>query len=403
MSKISKIIAREIKDSRNISTIETKVILDNGVESIASVPSGKSTGKHEAKTVDVMMGINNIDNILTSALKGMDPEKQAELDQKMIDIDGTADKSNLGANTILSVSMASARASAKNADIPLYQHLRNLLNPNIVDNSIPSPMFNIINGGQHAHNNIDFQEFMIIPSGFPTFAEKLAVGESIFYELNQVLKNHELSTVIGDEGGYAPDLETNEMAFGLLEEAIKEAGFVPGEQVFLGLDVAASSLPPTFELDNQIYLSMIDNYAITSIEDPLPEDDWHRWAQLKLEIEKHNNTGRQILIVGDDLFVTNLKRLEQGINDYVANAILIKPNQVGTVSETIDVIKLARQNEYTVVISHRSGETQDDFISDLAFGTNANFLKAGAPNTSHSERMRKYQRLVEIEQEILNK
>ena len=403
MSKISKITAHQIADSRNIPTLEVEVVLEDGTTALASVPSGKSTGKHEAKAIDVPLAINNVNSAISDALHGMDATKQAVIDQAMIDLDGTTDKAHLGANALLGVSLAVARAGAMTQKIPLYQHIRNMINPNLIDNTLPTPMFNIINGGSHAHNNIDFQEFMVIPKEFPTFAEKLAVGESIFNELNRVLERHDLATVIGDEGGYAPDLDTNEMAFGLMEEAIKQAGFKPGEQVFLGLDVAASSLPPTYELDTKNYLSIIDNYSVISIEDPLPEDDWHWWAQLKLEIEKHNRTGRKILLIGDDIFVTNIKRLEQGINKYVANSILIKPNQVGTLSETLDVIKLARSNEYTLVISHRSGETLDNFIADLAFASDASFIKAGAPNTSHPERMAKYQRLVEIEQELLRR
>lgn len=403
MSNIKKILAREIKDSRNKPTIQVEVTLDDDVKASASVPSGASTGAHEAKTVEVPVAIANVNSILNEILIGFDASKQVEIDQIMIDRDGTPDKSKLGANAILPVSLAVSRASAKSQNIPLYQYIRNLINPNISNDKIPIPMFNIINGGKHAQNNIDFQEFMIVPTGFPTFAEQLAVGQSIFLELRRVLEKYNLNTNIGDEGGYAPDLDTNEQAFGLMEDAIRQAGFAPGKQVFLALDVAASSLPPTFQLDTKLYLSMIENFPIISIEDPLPEDDWHWWGQLKLEIEKNNKTGRRILIIGDDLFVTNLKRLDKGINELVANSILIKTNQVGTLSETLDVIRLARQNEYTLVISHRSGETLDSYIADLAFGSDASYIKAGAPNPQHQERMVKYQRLVEIEQEILKR
>jgi enolase len=298
------------------------------------------------------------------------------------------------------VSLAASKAAAKTLSLPLYRYIGRLLDG---ERSIklPVPMFNVINGGQHANNNIDFQEFMAVPTGFKTFQERLDAGKNIFNSLRLVLEERNLKTDVGDEGGYAPDLDTNEMAFGLMEEATKQAGFTVGKDVYLAIDVAAAYLPPTFQLTTEHYVDLIKTYPIISIEDPLPSDDWHWWGQLKKAIDLSNKTGRPVYIVGDDIFMTHSDRLRKGITEAVANAVLIKINQVGTLTETLDTIKLAKENNYTTIVSHRAGETLDTFISDLAVGTGADFMKAGAPNDYHMERMSKYIRLVEIEKEIL--
>lgn len=399
MNSISGVKANQIKDSRGKPTVEVTIETNDGKKAKASVPSGASTGSGEAKVVEVDKAIENIEKEIAPKIIGQMVTAQRDIDRMMIDLDGTENKERLGANAILGVSLACARAAAESKNIPLFQYIDSLM-PEGKNVSMPVPMFNLINGGKHAHNNIDFQEFMVVPSGINGFKNQLNAGVKIFETLKTVLENKGLKTNMGDEGGYAPDLDTNEMAFGLLMEAIEAAGFRPGKEVFLALDVAASSLPPTFQLNTDRYHSLVNTFPIISIEDPLPEDDWHWWAQLKLEMDQRNKTGRQIHLIGDDLFVTHIDRLRKGINQYVANAILVKVNQVGTLSETLDVVGLAKENNYTHIVSHRSGETGDSFIADLAVGTGAQYIKAGAPNKEHAERMAKYDRLVEIEKEL---
>ncbi len=398
MSQIRAIQAEAISDSRGKPTLEVKVETNDEQIASASVPSGASKGTFEAVAIEVNQAIENINNDIAPQLINKEITAQKEIDKMMIELDGTTNKEKLGANAILGVSLAIARTASQAQGMPLYQYIHSLYGGGEI--GIPTPMLNLINGGKHAHNNIDYQEFMIVPTGFKTFKDKMSVGKKIFQKLRTVLEHRGLKTNTGDEGGYAPDLDTNEMAFGLLDEAIEQAGYKPGVNVFLALDVAASSLPPTFQLNVEHYLDIIKTFPIISLEDPLPEEDWDRWAQLKLEISQKHKKNYKVDLIGDDLFVTHPDRLQKGINDFVATAILVKLNQIGTLTETLDVIKLAKQNNYKHIISHRSGETFDTFIADLAVGTNADYIKAGAPNEEHRERTIKYQRLIEIEEEL---
>lgn len=399
MRKILNIKAYPINDSRGDQTLEVEVELENGYKTRASVPSGVTQVGADVHNVDVSVAVRNIERDIAPKLIGINADDLAQIDKIMIDLDGTPDKSRLGANATLCVSLAIARAIAYSDSLPLYKFIGKIFDDG-QSIGLPTPMFNTINGGQHAENNIDYQEFMAVPVGGKSFKDKLDMGINIFNKLKNVLEAKDLKIGTGDEGGYAPDLDTNEMALGLMVEAIKEAGYTSGKDVFLAIDVAASYLPPTFQLTNQHYVNLLRTYPIMYLEDPLPADDWHWWTQLGLEMTELVKEGKKILLVGDDIFATNINRFRQGVRENVGNAILIKSNQVGTLSEILEVIKLAKDNGYMHIISHRAGETDDTFIADLAVGTGAQYMKAGAPNLQHKERMVKYDRLVEIENEL---
>lgn len=414
MSKIKNIIAREILDSRGNPTVETKVILTNGTIAKASVPSGASTGIHEAWELrdgakryhgkGVQKAVNNVNTKIFKALKGEDVYKQEKIDQIMIELDGTKNKKNLGANAILSVSLACARAGAMSQKQELYQYIAKKYKFS-KDFKIPTPAFNIFNGGAHADTNLDFQEFMIIPLKKTSFAEKLRKGSEIFHELGHILKDAGFDTDIGNEGGYAPDIHSSIQALELIMAAIVNAGYEPGKDIGLGTDVGSSELydkeskkyifkldRANFTSDNLIglYNEWFRKFPFVSIEDGLAEDDWEGWRELNKELGKH------VLLIGDDLFTTNIDRLRIGLKEKAANAILIKPNQVGTLTETIDCIKLAQRHNYKIMASHRSGETCDDFIADLAVAIGSDYIKAGS--LSRGERLAKYNRLLEIEE-----
>src|SRR5437588_3215846 len=412
MSQINHIQAREILDSRGNPTVEADVILANGTMGRAAVPSGASTGEHEAVELrdgdpqryggkGVLKAVHNVNELIVRALKGMDARDQGEIDRTLIELDGTATKSKLGANAILATSLATARAAANAQNLPLYRYLGG---ENA--NTLPVPMMNIINGGAHADNNVDFQEFMIVPVGAEKFSEALRMGAEIFHTLKSVLKKKGYATSVGDEGGFAPNLTSNEEAIETILEAIAQSGYRPGEDVLLALDPAASEF-----FDGQSYVfkksdgrrlssdemvafwsKWIENYPIVSLEDGMAESDWDGWKSLTDEL------GQRAQLVGDDIFVTNIEFLGQGIDRGVANSILIKVNQLGTLTETLDCIKLAKANLYTTVISHRSGETEDAFIADLAVATNAGQIKTGS--LSRSDRIAKYNQLLRIEEEL---
>ena len=411
MSKITDIVAREILDSRGNPTIEADVILDTGITGRAAVPSGASTGEHEAVELrdgdreryqgkGVLKAVANVNGEIKSALAGMEATEQRHIDEKLIALDGTENKARLGANATLAVSMAVAHASAIQAGLPLYRYLGG---DNA--NSLPVPMMNIINGGSHADNNVDLQEFMIIPAGAPSFSEALRFGTEVFHSLKSVLSNRGLNTAVGDEGGFAPDLSSNEEAIEVILESIEIAGYRPGEDIYLGIDAASSEF-----FDNGQYrlkgegrvldadgmkgllADWVNRYPIVSIEDGMDENDWTGWQQLTREI------GGKCQLVGDDLFVTNTRMLERGIEQKSANAILIKVNQIGTLSETLDAISMAQQADFGVIVSHRSGETEDTTIADLAVATSAGQIKTGS--LSRSDRIAKYNQLLRIEQQL---
>jgi enolase len=405
---IDTIDAREILDSRGRPTIEAEVTLYNGAYGIAQVPSGASTGSFEAHELrddearyggkGVRKAVENVRTQIYSELVGLDALNQAEIDKVMIDLDGSANKSNLGANAILGVSLATAKAAASALELPLYRYLGGPMS-----NVLPVPLMNVINGGAHADNNVDIQEFMIVPHGAPSFSEALRWGAEVFMALSQVLKAKNLLTGVGDEGGFAPNLGSNQEALELLVSAIEKAGFKPGTEVALALDVAASEFysngqytydgiahSPTELIDYLAGLS--SQYPIISIEDPLHEEDWAHWQLLTQKL------GDRVQIVGDDLFVTNAVRLRRGIQEKAANSILIKLNQIGTLSETLETIDLGMRNGYKSVISHRSGETEDTTIADLAVATRAGQIKTGS--LCRSERVAKYNRLLRIEDEL---
>lgn len=412
MSKIKLIKAREILDSRGNPTLSVKVILDNDIEGEFSVPSGASTGIFEAYELrdddkfryngkGVLKAKENVNMIINNYLKGKEISNQKELDDLLIKLDNTPNKSNLGANAILGVSIAYAKAEAKNKGLKLYKYINEYEH-----NSFSRPMMNIINGGMHAFNSLDIQEFMIVPFSSTTFNESLHMCVNVFNELKKLLKNTNQSLGYGDEGGFAPNLENDEEAIKLIIEAIKKAKYIPGVDFKISIDAASSSwydkntdsyylLKSKKHLTKEELISMwedlVNKYPIFSIEDALSEEDYQGW---KLLTERLKN---KVLLVGDDLFVTNIRRLEMGIKNQIANSILIKLNQIGTLSETMETIKLAKENNYVNIISHRSGETNDSFIADLAFATNS-FIKAGAPN--RGERVKKYNRLLEIEEEL---
>lgn len=416
MIKIKQIVAREILDSRGNPTIETKIFLSNGLSVKASVPSGASTGEHEAWELrdlvpsryngkGVLRAVRNVNNIIAPKLKGLDVTKQEKIDTLLLEIDGSENKKRLGANALLSVSMAVARAGALAKKKELYKYLSSSYGFRKM--SLPTPSFNIFNGGAHASTNLDFQEFMILPLKKCSLAEKVRLGSEVFQALGKVLKERGLDTDLGNEGGYAPEVKSREEVIEMIVLAIKKANYQPKKDVALGFDIGASELynPKTHKyelpLDNkklsakelrEIYKTWIKKYPIVSIEDGLAENEWEDWREMTKEL------GKKTLLIGDDLFVTNKKRLEQGIKMGVANAILIKLNQIGTVSETMETIKLAQANGYKLMISHRSGETTDDFIADLAVACGAEYIKAGAP--ARGERVAKYNRLMEIEMDL---
>ncbi len=409
---IRSVVAREVLDSRGNPTIETDITLEGGARGRAAVPSGASTGSHEAVELrdgdaaryggkGVLRAVENVNTIIAPAVLGESALDQRNLDQVLVNLDGSPNRGHLGANAILSVSLAVARAAAASLDLPLYRYLGGT-NACI----LPVPMMNIINGGAHADNNLDLQEFMIVPAGTDSFAKSLRMGVETFQSLKSVLKKKGYSTAVGDEGGFAPNIKSNEEALELILEAIQKAGYKPGQQVYLALDVAASefyedrkyhfkkSTGARLDPDQiiQLYESWAKQYPIVSIEDGMAEDDWQGWIALTAAL------GEKLQLVGDDLFVTNVKRLQDGIAEGVANSILIKPNQVGTLSETMDTIELAKVDGYTTVISHRSGETEDAFIADLAVATNAGQIKTGS--ASRTDRICKYNQLLRIEEEL---
>lgn len=409
MSKITDVVAREILDSRGNPTVEVKVYTEKGSIGVFSVPSGASTGKREALELrdnderyfgkGTTKAINNVNNTIKYNLLGKEVEEQKTIDNIMINLDGSENKSNLGANAILGVSVACLKAAALDNGLPLYKYL------NKREVHIPFCMFNILNGGKHAANNIDIQEFMIVPK-FNTFKESLRAASEVFHALKGILLDKGLNTNVGDEGGYAPDLKNNEEALMIIVKSIETAGYIPGKNIFIALDVAASSFynneTDTYNIDNtnktreellNYYLDIVSKYPVISIEDPFDEEDYEGFKMITEVL------GKKISIVGDDLFVTNKELLKKGIEEKMCNAILIKPNQVGSFYETLETIVLAKQNKYTCIMSHRSGETTDTFISDLAVALNIPFMKSGS--TSRGERIAKYNRLLEIEEEIL--
>lgn len=412
MSIIDNVEAREILDSRGNPTIEAEVLLESGIRGRAAVPSGASTGENEAVELrdgdktrylgkGVRHAVENVNKTIANAIIGLDAYNQIGVDQVMIDLDDTPNKSKLGANAILAVSLATARAAAEELDIPLYRHIGGT-NARV----LPVPLMNIINGGAHADNNVDFQEFMIVPAGAPSFAEALRWGTEVFHTLKGVLKKRGYSTAVGDEGGFAPSLKSNDEAIEAILEAITAAGYTPGEQIAIALDPASSEFfidghyvfkksdgrKLTSEKMVEYWIDWAKKYPIISIEDGLAENDWAGWATLTEEL------GDVVQLVGDDLFVTNTVYLSRGIEEIVANSILIKVNQIGTLTETLEAIEMARTNNYTAIISHRSGETEDPFIADLAVATNAGQIKTGS--TSRTDRVAKYNQLLRIEQQL---
>jgi enolase len=396
MVTISDLKPKVIQDSRDEPTLEIELISSMGHKASASVPTGKSRGLHEAVPIKAELAVENLEHIIKPKIIGMDVFNQPKLDLTLNELDGTPNKSKLGANSILAVSLATSRLAALAQKIPLYLYLNQTFFDNPIE-QMPIPVLNIINGGKHANNNLTIQEFLILPLTFTEFIQKIEVGKKILIALNKILIDQNLINKVGDEGGYAPNLPNNTYALELILSAIEKAGFYSGHQIGLGMDVAASSLPPDTKITIQQYIDICQKYPITFLEDPIEEDQWDQWAQLKLELENNNC---YINLVGDDLFVTNPERLQKGINHLVANTILIKLNQIGTLTETIDVVKIAKKNNFECVISHRSGETMDDYIADFTVASGAKFIKSGAPNNTKPERMVKYNRLVEIEQEI---
>jgi len=412
MFNIDKIYARQIMDSRGNPTIECDVTLSGGAFGRSSVPSGASTGSFEALELrdggnaymgkGVSKAVKNVNEIIAPALIGMNAENQTEIDEKMLNLDGTPNKDKLGANAILSVSLATARAVANAKHIPLYKHIANIFgepNPHV----LPRPMMNIINGGAHADNGLDAQEFMIIPNGAENEVAAIRMGSEIFHNLKSILKKAKHSTNVGDEGGFAPNFNTCREALDTIVSAIRAAGYIPGDQVSIGLDVASSEFfkddvyhfegeTKTSDEMIEFYEKLISEYPIISIEDGLAEEDWMGWKKLTEKI------GGKCQLVGDDLFVTNPIRLKKGIDSDVANAILIKVNQIGSLTETLRAIKMAKDAKYGVVISHRSGETEDTTIADLAVATNAGQIKTGS--MSRTDRMAKYNQLIRIEEEL---
>jgi len=418
MAKISSVKAREILDSRGFPTLETTVSLDNETSATASVPSGASLGKYEAVELrdgdpkrfggmGVLKAVDNVNRIIGPRLVGLDPTNQQEIDRFLISLDGTLNKSRLGSNSLLSVSLAVASSAAKANKIPLYRYLNSLFNgllPTSIE-KIPTPTFNIINGGKHGAGNLDFQEFHIIPASNKRYQDALQIGEEVYQSLKKVLIYRNAIHSVGDEGGFAPNLFTNLDALEALLEAINSTSYVFGRDIFLGLDVAAShfkndkvykikdrSIPLSTSEFIEYLIDLNEQYHLLILEDPLGEDDWNGWQELTRHL------GATTLIVGDDLLATNLERVKKAIKERACNAVLVKPNQIGTLSETFEVIKVAREAGFKIIVSHRSGETNDTFIADLAVGVGAEYVKFGAP--ARGERIAKYNRLLEIEEEL---
>ena len=417
MSKITEIKAIQVLDSRGVPTVSCSITLDNNISAHSIVPSGASTGTKEALELrdgntdylgkGVQKAVNNINNILKPALINLDPYQQREIDNIIIKIDGTSDKSNIGANAILAVSLAVSHVAAKDKGIDLYTHFSDIyqeITDSSVKSNLPMPMLNILNGGEHADNNIDIQEFMIIPKGAKSFKEAMRWSSEIYWNLKSILKKQKLSTAVGDEGGFAPNLQSNEEAIKLIIEAVENSNLIPGKDIFIALDCAASEF---FDGDNYNLLGegrslnsesfadyleeLVDRYPIISIEDGMDENDYEGWKILTQKI------GAKCQLVGDDLFVTNKAIFQEGINKNLANSILIKFNQIGSITETIETIKIANSNNYKSIISHRSGETEDTTIADLAVGLGVGQIKTGAP--CRSDRVAKYNRLLWIEEE----
>lgn len=408
MSKIKSVKAREILDSRGCPTIEVEIRTEKGFIGVSSVPSGASTGKKEALELrdnderyfgkGVLKAVKNVNEVISKEIIGLEVSKQKEIDTKLIELDGTENKSNLGANAILGVSIACLKAAAKESGKEIYEYL----NPR--EKKLPKVMFNIINGGMHARNNLDIQEFMIVPKK-ETFKETLRCASEIFHELKDLLEKEGLTTSVGDEGGFAPTLKSNEHALSYIIKAIESAGYIPGKEVFIALDVAASSFynetKQTYKIEDKIltneelleyYINLLQNYPIISIEDPFAETDYEGFKLITEQL------GKGLNIVGDDLFVTNKKELQFGIDENMCNSILIKPNQVGTFLETLETVVLAKKNNYTCIMSHRSGETLDTFIVDAAVALNIPFIKTGS--VSRGERICKFNRMLKIEEEL---
>lgn len=405
--KIKNVVGREILDSRGNPTVEVDIILENGIVGRAMVPSGASTGEREALELrdndnrfngkGVLKAVSNVNGPLRDLVIGMDVENQREIDEKMIELDGTKTKSNLGANAILGVSMACLKAASKCANKPLYKYVGDTY-------TLPQPMMNILNGGMHADNKLDFQEFMILPQA-NSIREIVRIGSEVFHSLKKVLNERGLSTGVGDEGGFAPNLSSNSEGFDLILEAITRAGYKPGVDVFLGIDVAASSFykDGKYELVGEnrslttselidFYVELVDKYPIVSIEDPVDENDWEGFIKITEKL------GDKVQLVGDDLFVTNKEYLQKGIDNHAGNAILLKVNQIGTITETLETISLAKANGYKTIISHRSGETEDTIIADLAVGLNLGQIKTGS--MSRTDRICKYNQLMRIEDKL---
>ena len=420
MSKIKSVYAREVIDSRGNPTVEVEVTTEKGSFGRAIVPSGASTGEREAMELrdndpkrymgkGVSQAVNNVNKLIANKVVGLDVTYQGEIDQLMITMDGTDFKTNLGANAILAVSLAVARAASEDLKLPVYQYLASLYGSEA--KVLPAPMMNVINGGAHADSSVDFQEFMIMPLGAPTLKEAVRWGAEVFHTLKKVLKRKKHITAVGDEGGFAPNLKSNQEALDVIMEAIQEAGYLPGKDIYLAMDVAASEFyneeTKVYELKKSgegkkttaemisWYESLIAKYPIVSIEDGLSEKDWDGWQTLTAKL------GGKVQIVGDDLFVTNPKILQEGINRKIGNSILIKVNQIGTLTETLQAMKLAAANGYTAVISHRSGESEDTTIADLAVATNAGQIKTGS--MSRTDRVAKYNQLLRIEDQLGNK
>ncbi|HAH04110.1 MAG: Enolase [Parcubacteria group bacterium GW2011_GWA2_43_17] len=419
--KIKQVYAGEILDSRGNPTLEVTVTTEKGIEAKADVPSGASIGSHEALELrdgdiaryggkGVLKAITNVNTTINEALRGQKVDNLSHLDQRLIDLDGTPDKSRLGANAVTGVSIALARAMAQVNQVPVYQFLNDYFGFKIKDYQMPMPLANIINGGKHADSNLDIQEFLIIPEGIGDFNHRVRALAEVYHALAKVLVNQGYDSDVGDEGGYAPDLSANEEALQLILKAIEMTNYRVGQDIYFGLDAGASTFYDSAEgkykldLDKLVltseemieyYKKWLAVYPFSALEDPLAEDDWPAWKKITDELALTSN---KLLIIGDDLFTTSTARLQQGLDQGVANSVLVKPNQIGTLTETINCIKLAQANKYEVVISHRSGETEDSFIADLAVGTGAAYIKTGAP--ARSDRVAKYNRLIAIEAEL---
>lgn len=431
MAKIVEIYGREILDSRGNPTVEVTVKLDDGITATAAVPSGASTGTFEAlemrdgdskryKGLGVLKAVHHVNTTIAKALIGRNPLHQMEIDHIMLELDGTENKSRLGANAILGVSLAICRAAAMKKNVPLYRHIDDISNLGVKSFKLPMPMFNVLNGGMHSDSGLSIQEFKIVPTGIKKFREQLRAGSEVFHVLKKLLESAGHSTGVGDEGGFSPKLESNTQALEFINKAITEAGYKLGAEINLGLDAAANSFfnendnhyllkPEGVSLEREqlinVYREWIDKYHIVSVEDGLNESDWKGWAIMNEKLGKKTLFSgiasallKGTMLIGDDLLVTNVKRLEQAIKEKACNSVLIKVNQIGTLSETLDCIRLAKKHKMKIVISHRSGETTDDFIADLAVGAHAEFIKSGS--LSRGERICKYNRLLRIEEEL---